>query len=405
MNILFIVHRIPYPPNKGDKIRSFNELKYLSRKHEIHLVCLADDPEDLKYVDHLKRYCKTVNVVHINPKLAKLKSIIYLFSRKPLSVPYFYSKKLQKTIDYLLSSIIFDCIFCFSSPMAEYIFRSNFQQPATRIMDFVDIDSDKWKQYISYSSFPLSWIYKLEGKRLEKYERKISERFQFCAVVSQKEAEIFRRFAHNGNIMVIPNGVDSQFFHPAMFKEQRARSKEHRAIIFTGAMDYFPNIDGVLYFQKEILPLIEKEVPDVKFYIVGSNPTQKIRMMREEENIEVTGYVDDIRPYISKASVSVVPLRIGKGIQNKILEAMAMGVPVVATSQAIAGIEVENGKEIFIEDQPQRFANRVVKLIKDEDLRKSISIQARQLVEKKYNWEVNLTRLEKVLEESRQGLI
>ncbi len=204
-------------------------------------------------------------------------------------------------------------------------------------MDFVDIDSDKWKQYISYSSFPLSWIYKLEGNRLEKYEKVISEHFQFCAVVSQSEAEIFRRFAPNGNIMVIPNGVDSQFFHPAMFKEQRARSKQHRAIIFTGAMDYFPNIDGVLYFQKEILPLIKKEVPDVKFYIVGNNPAQKIRMMREEDDIEVTGYVEDVRPYISKASVSVVPLRIGKGIQNKILEAMAMGVPVVATSQALPG--------------------------------------------------------------------
>jgi len=179
MKILYLAHRIPYPPNKGDKIRSFNEIKYLSRRHEIHLACLADNPKDLKYECDLKKYCKTTNVIFINPKLAKLKSTICLFSTKPLSICYFYSKRLQKAIDHLLSTHHFDCIFCFSSPMAEYIFRSKFlvsgfqklgfnkninrpetsnQQPATKIMDFVDVDSDKWAQYARYASFPKSWI-------------------------------------------------------------------------------------------------------------------------------------------------------------------------------------------------------------------------------------------------------
>ena len=418
MKILYLAHRIPYPPNKGDKIRSFNEIKYLSRRHEIHLACLADNPKDLKYECDLKKYCKTTNVIFINPKLAKLKSTIRLFSTKPLSICYFYSKRLQKAIDHLLSTHHFDCIFCFSSPMAEYIFRSKFlvsgfqkldfnkninrpetnnQQPATKIMDFVDVDSDKWAQYAQYVRFPQSWIYRLESRKLARYEKKVAETFDHSIFVTGSEVKIFKdQNPHIKNITAIPNGVDLDYFSPR-FCQKPETSLQQPVIVFTGAMDYFANIDGVVWFTKEILPLIKKEIPEIRFYIVGSNPTKEVLFLSSNNGVTVTGFVPDTREYLNKATVAVAPLRIARGIQNKILEAMATGVPVVATPKAFEGIEAEPDRDLVLGEDPKIFADLVIKLIKEVSLRESIGNNARRVIENNYCWSKNLERLDRIL--------
>jgi sugar transferase (PEP-CTERM/EpsH1 system associated) len=450
MKILYIAHRIPYPPNKGDKIRSFNEIKYLSQRHEIHLVCLADDPTDLKYEDDLKKYCKTTNVVLINPRLAKLKSSLGLFSRKPLSLSYFYSTQLQGTIDHLLLTIDFDVIFCFSSPMAEYVFKSrllvssflklerslangspvtsdrktasSLQPPATRnqklIMDFVDVDSDKWAQYSKYARFPMSWIYALESRRLADYERNVAENFDHSIFVTDSEVKIFKnRNPHINNIAAIPNGVDLDYFSQAFSQQQATRNQQpassnqlpetisHRPsaishqpiIVFTGAMDYYANIDGVVWFTKEVLPLIKKEIPNVQFYIVGSNPAKEVIELSGNNGATVTGYVPDTREYLNRATVVVVPLRIARGIQNKILEAMAMGIPVVATPQAFEGIEAQPGRDLVLGDNAEKFAESVIKLMEEVSLRKSFGDNARRIIEKNYCWTKNLEKLNTIL--------
>ena len=465
MKILYIAHRIPYPPNKGDKIRSFNEIKYLSQRHEIHLACLADDPKDLKYEDDLKTFCKSTNVVLINPKIAKLKSSFYLFSKKPLSVPYFYSKKLQQTIDQLLSTNHYDAIFCFSSSMAEYVFKSRLpvscllqldntgnQQPATRnqqpepinqrpatrnqkpetgnqqpklIMDFVDVDSDKWAQYARYVRFPKSWIYRLESKRLSGYEKKVAESFDHSIFVTDSEVKIFKnKNPHIKNITAIPNGVDLDYFSPTFSQEQATRnqppetstghpetgnqnpatriqqpatSNQQPVIVFTGAMDYYANVEGVVWFTKEILPLIKKEIPAIQFYIVGSNPTKEVLSLSDNNDVTVTGYVPDTREYLNKATVVVVPLRIARGIQNKILEAMAMGIPVVATPQAFEGIEAKPGRDLTLGEDVEKVAEGVIKLIKEVSLRKSLGDNARRIIEKNYCWAKNLEKLNSIL--------
>ena len=418
MKILYLAHRIPYPPNKGDKIRSFNEIKYLSRRHEIHLACLADNPKDLKYECDLKKYCKTTNVIFINPKLAKLKSTIRLFSTKPLSICYFYSKRLQKAIDHLLSTHHFDCIFCFSSPMAEYIFRSKFlvsgfqklgfnkninrpetsnQQPATKIMDFVDVDSDKWAQYAQYVRFPQSWIYRLESRKLARYEKKVAETFDHSIFVTGSEVKIFKdQNPHIKNITAIPNGVDLDYFSPR-FCQKPETSLQQPVIVFTGAMDYFANIDGVVWFTKEILPLIKKEIPEIRFYIVGSNPTKEVLSLSDNNNVTVTGYVPDTREYLGKATVVVVPLRIARGIQNKILEAMAMGIPVVTTPQAFEGIEAQPGRDLILGENAEKIAEGVIKLIREASLRKSLGDNARRVIENNYSWTKNLEKLDRIL--------
>ena len=431
MNILYLAHRIPFPPNKGDKIRSFNEIKYLSEKHEIHLACLADDPKDLKYKEELKKYCKSVCVIPINPKRARLKSGFYLLSWKPLSVSYFYSSKLQGAIDHLVSTGDFGCVFCFSSQMAEYVFKSKSfasrlndglqhktlnPEPAPRnprprlIMDFVDADSDKWAQYGKYVGFPQSWIYRIESRRLGRYERKIAESFDHSIFVTQAEVQVFRRQnPHIENVTAIQNGVDLDYFspgyrlfltrsdRPATSHEVPESSNRQPILVFTGAMDYYANIDGVTWFTKEVLPLIRKEIPKVKFFIVGSNPTQDVRELASGEGVVVTGYVKDTREYLQRATVVVVPLRIARGIQNKILEAMAMGLPVVATPQAFEGAEASPGEDLILEESVKGFARGTLDLIHRADLRKRLGASGRKTIERNYRWEKNLSGLEGIL--------
>lgn len=496
MRILYLAHRIPYPPNKGDKIRSFNEIKYLSKQHEIHLACLADDPKDLKYTEDLAKYCKTVTVVPMNPKLARLKSMFSLLSNMPLSVPYFYSSKLQRTIDHLLSTNDYDVIFCFSSPMAEYVFKSKFlvssrwkldtnhpqesriqqpattnehpatstkqlatrnpqpetrnPQPATRnqqpvssnqkpgtrlIMDFVDVDSDKWGQYAKYTRFPMSWIYRLESRRLAVYERKVAEAFDHSIFVTQAEVEVFRsKNPHIHNVTAITNGVDLDYFSPNYgpslvsgnqnpatgIQQLVTRNPElgthnpqlatrnsqppstlhppppNHVLLFTGAMDYYANIDGVVWFAKEIFPLIKGEIPEIEFYIVGSNPTEEVKALSNNDGIKVTGYVSDTREYLKKGTVAVVPLRIARGIQNKVLEAMAMGLPVVTTSQALEGICAEAQRDVVVEDEPGAFSRAVLKVLTTPSLQVELGTHARKCIERNYSWGKNLSKLDEL---------
>jgi len=264
-------------------------------------------------------------------------------------------------------------------------------------MDFVDVDSDKWAQYARYASFPKSWIYKLESKRLSKYERKVAEYFQHSIFVTDSEVKIFKnKNPHIKNVTAIPNGVDLDYFSPK-YGQHPAPSNQQPVLVFTGAMDYFANIDGVVWFTKEILPLIKKEIPEIRFYIVGSNPTKEVLLLSSNNGVTVTGYVTDTREYLGKATVVVVPLRIARGIQNKILEAMAMGIPVVATPQAFEGIEAQPGRDLIFGENPEKIAEGVIKLTREAFLRKSLGDNARRVIENNYCWTKNLERLDRIL--------
>jgi len=435
MKILYLAHRIPYPPNKGDKIRSFHEIKFLSKSHRIHLCCLADNPRDLQYAGDLNAYCQTVTIVPINPRIARLKSMPYLFSRRPLSIPYFYSRKLQKAIDRLLSAIAFDCILCFSSPMAEYIFRSpacdthndmyngkhndkcndthNFPSPfAPRlIMDFCDVDSHKWIQYAQSSSFPLSLLYRLEGRRLAAYERRIAESFDHSVVISQKEAEIFRnQNPHIPLITVVANGVDYSYFNPdevypllplspqSLLAPASEKQSPSPLLVFTGAMDYHANVDAVVWFCKEIFPALKARIPHIQFYIVGSNPCQKVKLLENGDSIKVTGFVEDIRPYYQGAHVCVIPLRLGRGVQNKVLEAMSMGKAIVTTPKALEGISAVAGEHLLVGNDQESISRAILMLLNDQDLRIKLGAKARHYVKTHYNWSSNTKKLESLLQ-------
>ena len=446
LKILYIAHRIPYPPNKGDKIRSFNEIKHLSSSHNVDLVCLSDNADDLKYKSNLKKYCRRVFVQHFKVSQAKLRGLVSLIKGKTISVGYFYSKKIQQVIDQWLSDTVYDAIICFSSPMAQYLFRSSFlshrfskfQQPATSnqqlIMDFCDVDSEKWLQYSQRSKFPLNLIYRIENKRLLKYEKKINKSFDSSVFVSQQEADLFQRlFPEAENVSVIENGVDHEYFSPeprtlnpepqppslpasgpispcAMqhalcdTNQQRATSNEQPILLFTGAMDYWANVDGVLWFCEKILPIIRAGYSKVQFYIVGNNPNPEIQKLgHNNKSINITGFVEDIRPYYNNADVCVIPLRIARGIQNKVLEAMSMGKAVATTSAAVQSIKATSGVHLLVEDNSDKFAEAIFKLLENHSLRINLGTNARQFVKSNYNWQTNMKKFHKLMGQREAG--
>lgn len=387
--ILYLCHRIPYPPNKGDKIRSFNEIRYLSENHTIDLITLADDPDDLKYKNDLEQYCRQVKVFPLDKTRAKINGFISLLKGQSISQGYFYKNAFQKVYNEWTGTRSYDTVFCFSSPMAEYVFKgkplAQYSQPPERIMDFCDLDSDKWLQYAQKKKFPANRIYQTESKRLLRFENKINQNFDRSIFVSKGEADLFKSYVPRArNLEIIPNGVDYEYFSPE--KVTATQNFPSPMLMFAGAMDYYANVDGVVWFVTTIWPEIKKQIPDIRFCIAGGNPAPRVRELAKDPSVIVTGFVEDIREYYKAADVCVIPLRIARGVQNKVLEAMSMAKPTVATPPAVQGISIQDKSSLTIENDPQRFADQVMNLLQDETLRKTKGKAARESIIKHLNW-------------------
>ena len=387
MKILYITHSCPYPPNKGDRIRSFHLLRHLSSQHNVTLIYPSFSTHDLNQREVLKNYCAEVLAVPHSPFLAKINCLLALLQGRSLTLGYFYSSGLQGSIERgRYDVVVADC-----SSMAQYVL--DFPHP--KVVDFVDVDSEKWKTYAQTSSFPVSWLYRLEYQRLRRFEQEIIERSGACLVTSEQERQYLGQSDH---VFVAPNGVDLAYFNP----DRKDSADVNNTLLFMGAMNYFPNIDGVEYFIREIFPLIKQQIPTAKFVIAGMHPAKRVQRLAGSDVI-VTGSVPDMRPYLNEATVSVVPLRIARGIQNKILEAMAMKVPVVATSVSNAGIHAQEGVEILLADAPELFAKAVVKLLREPHLRECLAMKARQLVENRFSWEHSLQQLDVAIGRAQAG--
>jgi len=397
MKILYLAHRIPFPPDKGDKIRSFNQIRHLSNRHEIDLVCLVDAPEDVGHLETLKEYCKSVDHAYRGKYLSMLLAGSAVVTGAPLSVGAFYSRKLQELVNRNLKTRNYDLIYVYSSAMAAYVQHVS---GVPRIMDFVDVDSEKWKEMAMRCGFPSSWLYRMEAARLARHERRVAEKFDCSLFVSEEEARLFNKQLQVENTFAIPNGVDVDYFSPP---RDTSRSGKSATLVFTGMMDYFPNVDGVTYFCKEILGRIRKSLPAVKFYIVGRNPSRNVEELNQDPSVVVTGSVPDIRPYLAMADVAVAPLRIARGIQNKILEAMAAGLPVVGTAAAFEGIEAQASDGVRIVDAPEAFAGEVLTLLQNGALRRQCSLDARRYVTRHHRWHDHGVKLEALLQQISQG--
>jgi len=393
--LLLLVHRLPYPPNKGDKIRSFNLLKYLSKYYSVYLGTFVDDPYDWKYVNNLDKYCKSVYVRPLNKKRSTVKSLKGFFSGESLSICYYRDSAMQAWSHKIIEKEKIRKVIVFSSSMAQYVAGPEYSY-MKRIIDFVDIDSDKWSQYEKSKSWPLNTLYRREARKLLQMECKIAREFNQSFFVSEAERNMFKQLCNNLNtISHYDNGVDYEYFSCQGSLENPYSQRQ--TIVFTGAMDYWANINAVLWFTNNIFPKIKKHIENVVFYIVGSNPADSIKDLSKIEGVVVTGRVDDIRPYIQYACLSVAPLQIARGVQNKVLEAMSMGVRIVATSFAIEGLKKLSGDEILhVEDDETGFSTSCIEILKtcNSDFVKN----NRKYILKNYNWEENLGLITKCIE-------
>ena len=390
-DLLFLAHRIPYPPNKGDKIRSYHLLKYLSLNYKVHLGTFIDDPNDWQYTDKLKALCASTCYIELKPLLAKIKSLQGLLTGEPLSLPYYKDKRMQAWVNQTLSSHSSTQVLIFSSVMAQYI---NQDYEVDMAVDFVDVDSDKWRQYAQRCKGLKHWIYKREAQYLLGYEKTIAKQARASIFVSEQEAELFKKLASevSHKITYINNGVDTEYFSPEL-NFITPYSKDDQIIIFTGAMDYWANVDAVVWFARAIFPLIIHQLPSVKFYIVGSKPTKEVLALAEN-SIVVTGAVIDIRPYLVFAQITVAPLRIARGIQNKVLEAMAMEKYVVATTVAMEGIVDKQKLAVTVADSVDDMSTEIIK-----QLQKSIPAHKnRDFVLDQFSWEHNANQLISLLQ-------
>ncbi len=389
--LLFLAHRIPYPPNKGDKIRSYHLLRALSRRRKIFLGAFVDDGEDWRHASTLENWCEDVFFVPLRPARARIRSLRGLLSGTAMTVPYYADRRLQRWVDRVIAANRIREVVVFSSAMAQYVDGSQYSE-MNRAMDFVDVDSEKWRSYAESERPALRWLYRREARKLLCYERSVAERFNSVWFVSPEEAELFGQRAPDSaaNTSYYRNGVDSDYFRPTKGYGNPYRDRE-AAIVFTGAMDYRPNVDAVVWFGQRVLPMIRERHPRAVFYIVGGKPAEHVKRLARTPGIEVTGYVPDVRPYLAHCTCAVAPLHIARGVQNKVLEALAMARPVVATEQAATGIPAAAGRDLLVGRQEDDFAAHVCSILEGR-VGPEMARAGRQLVIENFSWEACLGR-------------
>lgn len=400
--LLFLCHRLPYPPNKGDKIRSFHLLRHLAARYRVHLGTFVDDPADWDHVAEVRKLCDQLCVVPLKPMWATARSLTALAVNEALTAHYYRSGRLQRWVDSILVRGTVRKAVVFSSGMAGYL-RGRLGGNLRGVLDFVDVDSDKWAQYGDRAAWPLNWLYRMEARRLLAHDARAALEYDANLFVSSSEAALFQCLAPDAasRVAVIENGVDVDYFSPGESYPSPYRTGA-APIVFTGAMDYRANADAVEWFTREVLPTIINRVPTAQFYIVGSRPVERVRRLERVEGVVVTGGVPDTRPYLAHARVAIAPLRIARGIQNKVLEALAMGVPVVATAAAAEGIDLSRDKAFQVADEPRMFAEQVMQFLSEENAR-GMGREARDWVVHRYNWEDRLAEVDTLLDGGVQG--
>lgn len=381
MKILWISPALPYPPDNGLKVRIFNLISPLSQYHDISLVSFVDTKEPQEEnISHLSKYCTTVRSVPFQPEGAKGYG---LFNRLPDVVLVYFSSSMVKAIKEEISKRDFDIIIIESLKMAQYL-PADFKGLST--LSTHNVESIKYRSLLELKK----GIKKKTGaliqlSKLRRYEINMLNEFDLCITVSERDRYVFQKWSSHRNMEIeeIPIGIDT-----AEYKPIEDEKKDGKTISFCGACSYEPNVDAILYFYKEILPIIKYEIPDVTFQVIGSNPPTEILNLASEDNITVTGYVDDVKTYLLKSSVFAAPLRMGGGSKVKIIQAMGSGLPVVTTPEGARGIHATPGKDLLVADNSRGFAQHVISLLQNEDLRTSISKSARECIVARYDMDV-----------------
>ena len=399
-DLLFLAHRIPYPPNKGDKLRSYHVLKHLAKRYRVHVGTFVDDPSDWQHVDTVKALGGGETLcLPLSPRAARIRSAIGLATGEALALPYYRDARMTRWVEDLVLRRRVRRVVVFSSPMAQYV---NDLDDVDRLIDFVDVDSDKWNQYAAASGRAMAWLYRREARFLLDFERHSASRAIASVFVTKPESALFRKLAGDliSPVITVENGVDAEFFSPAHGAvpdgwTHRRDDPANRSIVFTGAMDYKPNVDAAAWFSREVLPRVRHQLRDATFWIVGARPTAEVRSLARADEIHVTGTVAEVRPYLAHAGVVVVPMRLARGIQNKALEAMAMGAATVVSTTSALALNAVPGRDFELADDADSFARAVIELLQDRAARERLGRAGRQAVLENYDWSRNLARIDR----------
>jgi sugar transferase (PEP-CTERM/EpsH1 system associated) len=387
LNVLFLSQRVPFPPNRGDKITTWRLVERLKRRHHVRIVAFAHDEGDRAAARELTARGFEVAVF---PPTPRWRALPRLSGATPLTLAVYGSRALQAEVDAHVREM--DVAYAYSSSMGAFFLAHELP----RVMHFAELDSDKWLQYAERTRFPFSWVYRREGRTLLEFERRLAHAVDenvFCTPLEQK---IFEQRIPGAPACVVRNGVDLAHYRPATVVP------EPGLLVFVGVMNYYPNVEGVTWFAREVLPEVQRRVPGARLAIVGSHPTRAVRELARLPGIEVTGFVDDPRTYLARAAVSVAPLRIARGIQNKVLEAMAMGLAVVGTRSATQGVDGTPGRDYLVAESAAEQADAVCALLRDAERARALGRAARAFVEANYDWEKCLQPVDAILEKVTQ---
>lgn len=392
MRLLVVTYRLPWHTYTADRYTIYHFLKHFSRRHAITLVAFAESEEEARQADVLKPFCERVVPVVLPPWRAYAQVLRGLASTKPLTVWLYHSKTMLDTIRRIVTEGSVDLAYVYHLRMGQYLADINTLPRCIALQPVQILNLRRFRDHARHPVWKL--FYTLEHRRMTRYEPAIARKFDCCLLISEKDRQALDPRGELDNIFLNPHGVDPDYFTPDPDVE-----KEPHAIVFHGSMRYQANADAILYFVEEIYPLVKRQVPNARLYVVGYKPPPAVRTLARDPSIIVTGFVEDVRDYLNRAQVAIDPLRIGAGLQNKVLESMSMALPVVATPLANEGIGATPGEHLILADTPEDFAAHIVRLFRDETLRQRIGTAARAFIQRHWSWEAHYAPLEDIFED------
>ncbi len=389
MKVLFLCHRVPFPPASGSKVRAFQMIRHLSAQgHAVTVASLAHSAEEAEGAQGLADYCSQRMIETVGAMVARVRMVGRVPTAIPSSFGYFASPRLARRVRSALETGLYELVMVHSSSMAPYALGA--PAASLRILDFCDMDSQKWREYGQHKPFPWSLGYRFEAGKLERTEIRLARQFDLCTCATPAELQALRQLAPDASSAWFPNGVDSALFQPA-------DSYDPHLIAFMGRMDYYPNQLAVVAFCREVLPRLQCRRPALRFEVIGANPPRSIRDLAQLRGVSVTGSVADVRPYVRRAALSVAPLSIARGTQNKVLESMAMGVPVVCSPIVSKGVDAVPGEHLLCASSTEEYVALIEQVLESPVLRRKLALAGRNRVLTHHSWTGAMARLDEAI--------